>query len=76
MLVDVGIMSTIQMNENGQVVSQVDRLAQGGSGYMYKSSNVAGTVARFEFLMAQRLQGEVCHWLMLSQGNWIWIFDG
>jgi len=69
-LVDVGIMSTIQMNENGQVVSQVDRLAQGGSGYMYKSSNVAGTVARFEFLMAQRLQGEllwVYYWRVLRE---------
>ena len=58
-LVEVGIVSLMELNDEGQIVQQIDRLAEGGGGYMYNNQAVAGTVARFEFLMARRLPGEV-----------------
>eukprot|EP00242_Pyramimonas_sp_CCMP2087_P009054 CAMPEP_0198200976 /NCGR_PEP_ID=MMETSP1445-20131203/3830_1 /TAXON_ID=36898 /ORGANISM="Pyramimonas sp., Strain CCMP2087" /LENGTH=275 /DNA_ID=CAMNT_0043871149 /DNA_START=358 /DNA_END=1185 /DNA_ORIENTATION=+ len=58
-LVEVGMVSEMEVDSEGRISSQRDRFSEGGGGYMYSSSNAAGTVARFEWMMARRLQGEL-----------------
>jgi len=69
-LVEVGIVSELELNAEGRITSQRDRFSEGGGGYMYSSANAAGTVARFEWMMARRLQGEleaVYYWRVLRE---------